>query len=70
MPAPPPGEDTTGHDAAGSNGRGKASGGTGTNSTGTSTAAGKFPGVKGGWFTESSLLWPGQRLSLALDVRA
>ena len=29
----------------------------------------QFPGIKNGWFTENETLWPGQKLSLALEVR-
>jgi hypothetical protein len=66
---PPPGDDP-----------GNENGGSGSNSSkrnaNSSNGGGKqkeaaqqYPGVKGGWFTESCLLWPGQRLSLALEVQ-
>jgi hypothetical protein len=29
----------------------------------------KIPGVNNGWFSESETMWPGQKFSLALEVR-
>ena len=34
-----------------------------------SRAAGVVPGVKNGWYTDTATLWPGQKFSLALEVR-
>jgi hypothetical protein len=30
---------------------------------------GKIRGIQNGWFTETETMWPGQRFSIALEVR-
>jgi hypothetical protein len=66
----PPGDDP-GNENGGSTGKRSANGGSHNSKPPQPAAAAvaSYPGVKGGWFTESCLLWPGQRLSLALEVR-